>query len=182
MKEHTLAAQPTREQQWVSANNMQVRAKGLSESLMNSHRGAKRKAVLPKNIQPCFILRGKKLPPSLKNPQPPLTLSPIPERAWRLRPQRLLGEDREPRLCFCLWWTQHKKTRATKNGGVVGNKLGKIGWQFRKNWTFGLPERLVLIGPARSEALGDVAWRFWRVQDSAAEVELRTRSGTCRRT
>ena len=98
MKEHTLAAQPTREQQWVSANNMQVRAKGLSESLMNSHRGAKRKAVLPKNIQPCFILRLRNCPHVSRIPNPPLTLSLIPERAWRFRPQRLLGEDRERKV------------------------------------------------------------------------------------
>ena len=53
------------------------------------------------------------------------------------------------------------------------------------NWTFGLPERLVLIGPARPETKnrrGDV-WFYWRVEeDSAAEEELRTRSDSCRRT
>jgi hypothetical protein len=29
-----------------------------------------------------------------------------------------------------------------------------------QNWTFGLPERFVLIGPARFEGLIDLVWRF----------------------
>ena len=125
-----------------------------------------------------FQFKGKETTLHVQEAPTLLTLSPIPERAWRLRPQRLLGEDREPRLCFCLWWTQHKKTRATKNGGVVGNKLGKIGWQFMKKMGVRLARTACFdwSGPIRSARRRCVAFLAKSYQKASSRQRSRGRA------
>jgi hypothetical protein len=59
-----------------------------------------------------------------------------------------------------MWWYEPAVSSFRRSSKLVFKTTTHLESRASKNWTFGLPERFVLIGPARFEALSDAAWRF----------------------